>query len=92
MMHAPARKTRSFRRDVVAWPMPTVEGEIEWLEFFARAAGGGKVIGLGVNHENMTRDEVEETVRAYEGRYALPTADPLWHGCGKFVAPIRRML
>src|SRR5881396_4441142 len=92
MMHAPARKTRSFRRDVVAWPMPTVEGEIEWLEFFARAAGGGKVIGLGVNHENMTRDEVEETVRAYEGRYGLPTADPLWHGCGKFVAPIRRML
>ena len=92
MMHAPARKTRSFRRDVVAWPMPTVEGEIEWLEFFARAAGGGKVIGLGVNHENMTPDEVEETVRAYEGRYALPTADPLWHGCGKFVAPIRRML
>src|SRR5438094_8439112 len=92
MMHAPARKTRSFRRDVVAWPMPTVEGEIEWLEVFASAAGGGKVIGLGVNHENMTRDEVEETVRAYEGRYGHPTADPLWHGCGKFVAPIRRML
>lgn len=91
MMHAPSRKTRSFRRDVVAWPMPTVEDEIEWLEFFTRIAGNGKVIGIGINHENMTRDEVEETVRSYEARYKLPTADPLWHGCEKFVDRIRRM-
>src|SRR5882672_9534495 len=60
MMHAPARMTRSFRRDVVAWPMPTIEEEMEWLHFFASKAGGGKVIGLGINHENMTRDEVED--------------------------------
>jgi len=91
MMHAPARKTRSFRRDVVAWPMPTVEEEIEWLEFFARNAGNGKVVGIGINHENMTRDEVEATVRAYEAKYKLPTADPLWHGCAKFVDRIRRI-
>ena len=92
VMHAPARKTRSFRREVVAWPMPTIEEEIEWLQFFAGKAGGGRVIGLGINHENMTRDEVEETVRAYEHTYGLPAADPLWHGCAKFVDPIRRML
>lgn len=91
MIHAPARATRSFRRDVVAWPMPTVEEEMEWLQFFASKAGGGKVIGLGINHENMTRDEVEETMRTYETKYGLPTADPLWHGCGKFVDAIRRM-
>lgn len=89
MMHAPARKTRSFRRDVVAWPMPSVEEEIRWLEFFSR---GAKVIGLGVNHENMTREEVEATVREWESRYKLPTADPLWHGCAKFVERIRPML
>ena len=92
MMHAPARKTRSFRRDVVAWPMPTVEEEIEWLQFYTRTAGKGKVLALGINHENMTKDEVEETVRTYEARYGLPTADPLWHGCGKFVARIQGML
>jgi len=91
MMHAPARATRSFRRDVVAWPMPTVGDEIEWLEFFARIEGNGKVLGIGINHENMTRDEVEETVQLYEMKYRLPTADPLWHGCGKFVDRIRRM-
>src|SRR2546429_1143260 len=91
MMHAPARKTRSFRREVVSWPMPTVDEEIEWLQFFTRIAGKGQVLGLGINHENMTWDEVEETVRTYETKYRLPTADPLWHGCGKFVDRIQRM-
>ncbi len=91
MMHAPGRKTRSFRRDVVACPMPTVEEEIEWLQFYTRIAGNGKVLGIGINHENMTRDEVEGTVREYEARYGLPTADPLWHGCAKFVDRIQRM-
>lgn len=91
-MHAPARKTRSFRRDVVAWPMPKLEEEIEWLQFYTRIAGNGTVLGIGINHENMTRDEVEQTVRDYEVRYGLPTADPLWHGCAKFVERIQRMI
>jgi uncharacterized NAD-dependent epimerase/dehydratase family protein len=92
MMHAPARKTRNFRRDVVAWPMPAPEEEIEWLEFFSKIAGGGKVFAIGLNHENMTREQVEATVKEYETRYGLPTADPLWHGCGKFVDRIRAMV
>jgi len=91
MMHAPARTTRSFRRDVVAWPMPTVEEEIDWLRFYTRIAGNGNVFGIGINHENMTRDQVEDTVQKYESTYGLPTADPLWHGCGKFVERIQRM-
>lgn len=89
MMHAPARKTRNFRRDVVAWPMPTVDEEIEWLEFFSR---GSKVIALAINHENMTREQVEATVREWESKYGLPAADPLWHGCSKFVARIKSMI
>lgn len=89
MMHAPARKTRNFRRDVVAWPMPSPEEEIEWLQFFAKIAGGGKVFAIGLNHENMTREQVEATVKEYEATFELPTADPLWHGCGKFVDRIR---
>lgn len=89
MMHAPARKTRNFRRDVVAWPMPTVEEEIEWLEFFSR---GTKVIALAINHENMTREQVEATVREWESKYGVPAADPLWHGCSKFVDRIKSMV
>ena len=40
----------------------------------------------------MTREQVEQTVKAYEAKYGLPTADPLWHGCGKFVDRIRAMI
>jgi uncharacterized NAD-dependent epimerase/dehydratase family protein len=90
-MHAPARKTRSFRRDVVSWPMPNLDEEIEWLHFYTRIAGNGKVLGIGINHENMTRDDVDRTVREYEAQYGLPAADPLWHGCAKFVDRIQRM-
>lgn len=89
MMHAPARKTRNFRRDVVAWPMPSVEEEMRWLELFSR---GAKVFALGINHENMTREEVERTVDEWEATYERPAADPLWHGCGKFVDAVRGML
>ncbi len=89
LIHAPARKTRSFRRDVVAWPMPTLEEERQWLEFFSP---GSKVIALGINHENMTREEVEDTVQEWEANHGLPAADPLWHGCGKYVRVIRSML
>jgi uncharacterized NAD-dependent epimerase/dehydratase family protein len=49
------------------------------------------VFALGINHENMTREEVERTVGDWESSYGLPTADPLWHGCDKFVAAIRSM-
>lgn len=91
MMHAPARTTRNFRRDVVAWPMPTPEEEIRWLEFFAQIAGGSRVFAIGLNHENMTREQVEQTVTEYEATYGLPTADPLWHGCSKFVDRIQAM-
>jgi len=92
MVHAPARKTRNFRRDVVAWPMPRPEEEIQWLEFYTKIAGGGKVIAIGLNHENMTREQVEATVKEYEAKYGLPTADALWHGVGKFVDRIQAMV
>ena len=89
MMHAPARKVRDYLSDTVAWPMPKPEEEIEALEFAARIAGGGRVFAIGLNHERMTRSEVDATAAEYERRYGLPTADPLWHGCGKFVEAIR---
>ena len=85
LQHAPARTTRSFRRDVVAWPMPTVEDEIRLLELFSP----GKVIAITLNHEDMTRPQVDAAVREYETRYRLPTCDPLWHGVDKVVAAVR---
>ena len=88
LQHAPGRKTRNFRRDVVAWPMPTVEKEIAMLEMFSES----KVIALTLNHEDLLPDEVRRTESEYEARYGLPTCDPLLDGCEKLVNKIRTML
>ena len=88
LQHAPARKARNFRRDVVAWPMPTVEDEIRLLELFST----GKVIAIALNHEDTTREGIDAIVRDYEARYRLPVCDPLWHGVDKLVAAIRARL
>jgi len=88
LQHAPARKTRNFRRDVVAWPMPRLEDEIHMLELFSP----GKVVAIALNHEGMTREQVDVTAKEYESRYRLPTCDPLWHGVDKLVAAVRTQL
>jgi len=88
LQHAPGRKTRNFRREVVAWPMPTVEKEIEMLETFS----GSKVIAITINHENLTPEDVQRFVREYESKYGLPTCDPLLDGCDKLVNKIKAML
>ena len=88
LQHAPARKTRNFRRDVVAWPMPTVEREIQMLEMFSDS----RVIGITINHEGLTPEAVGKVEADYESRYGLPTCDPLLDGCGKLVNKIQSML
>src|SRR2546428_1808364 len=72
MMHAPARKTRSFRRDVVAWPMPSVDEEIEWLQFYTRRIGGGEVGWTGINHAKITRAEAACLPWRYEEKSCTP--------------------
>ena len=88
LQHAPARTTRNFRRDVVAWPMPEVEDEIRMLELFSL----GKVIAITLNHENLTRDQIDTIAKEYEAMYGLPACDPLWHGVDKLVAAVRARL
>lgn len=88
LQHAPGRATRTFRRDVVRWPMPDLADEIRMLEMLSP----GKVVALGLNHENLTREQVEATVREYEEGFGLPTCDPLWHGVDKLVAAVRDRL
>ena len=85
LQHAPARTTRNFRREVVAWPMPRIEDEIRMLELFSP----GKVIALALNHENLTREQIDATAKEYQAKFGLPTCDPLWHGVDKLVAAAR---
>jgi len=78
LQHPPKRKNHCDYPNI---PMPTLESEIELAEVFSRS----KVIAITLNHEDMTDEEIKETITEYEKRYQLPTTDVLKYGCEKLV-------
>ena len=53
--------------------MPTPATEINLLQVFADT----KVIGLTINHENMSESEVNEAISQYEVELGIPATDAL---------------
>jgi uncharacterized NAD-dependent epimerase/dehydratase family protein len=78
LQHPPARKSRC---DFPGLSMPTVASEIELIETISQA----KVMAITLSHEDMTEEEILETIVDYERRLQLPTSDVLSHGCQKLV-------
>lgn len=70
LQHAPKRPHRC---DFEKIPMPTPASEIHLLETFADT----KVIGLTINHENMTDNEISEAITLYEDELGIPATDAL---------------
>ena len=70
LQHAPARRMIS---DFPAFPMPTPASEINLIETFAET----KVIGLTINHEDMTDSEVSAAIALYEVELGIPATDAL---------------
>lgn len=54
-------------------PMPDLSAEISLIEAFSSA----KVIGLTINHEEMTDFEIDKTIAAYSFNFSLPVSDAL---------------
>ena len=70
LQHAPARKRLGDFGDFV---MPNVADEIRLIETFADT----EVIGLTINHENMSEAEVTAAIAMYEAELGLPATDAL---------------
>ncbi|MES9859887.1 MAG: DUF1611 domain-containing protein [Candidatus Thiodiazotropha sp. LLP2] len=70
LQHAPGRKNRCDFEDM---EMPTPAAEINLLQVFADT----KVIGLTINHENMSDSEVNEAISQYEVELGIPATDAL---------------
>lgn len=70
LQHAPARKKIS---DFPAFSMPTPASEINLIETFADT----NVIGLTINHEDMTDSEVTAAITMYELELGIPVTDAL---------------
>jgi uncharacterized NAD-dependent epimerase/dehydratase family protein len=70
VQHAPKRVMLG---DFPMVAMPTLASEIALIEAFADT----KVIGVTINHEHMSDDEIGATMVAYEAEFGLPATDPL---------------
>jgi len=78
LQHAPARKHRC---DFEQMEMPSPESEIRLIEGFANTT----VIGLTINHENMTDIEVGAAITDNEIDLGIPVTDALSRPSGRLV-------
>ena len=70
LQHAPGRVHRC---DYEQMPMPQPATEINLIQTFSDT----KVIGLTINHENMTEAEIDAAITQYERELGIPATDPL---------------
>ena len=70
LQHAPGR---THLGDFGRMVMPTPATEINLIQTFADT----RVIGLTINHENMTDDQVEAAILLYECELRIPVTDAL---------------
>lgn len=70
VQHAPGRTVLG---DFPMVAMPTVESEIALIEAFADT----RVIGVTVNHENLSADQLAASIDEIELETGLPATDPL---------------
>lgn len=70
LQHAPSR---GMLDDYPALPMPTAASEIALIESFAQT----RVIGVTINHENMTDEQITDIIDEYELDLGVPATDAL---------------
>ena len=70
LQHAPGR---DHRCDFEQMPIPTPQSEINLIETFADT----QVIGLTINHENMTDADVSAAITRYESELDILVTDAL---------------
>jgi uncharacterized NAD-dependent epimerase/dehydratase family protein len=81
VQHPPKRE---FLGDYPKIKMPTLESEINLLESFS----GKPVLGIALNHENMTTSEIDETITEYQDQFDLPVTDVLTYNCDCLIEKI----
>jgi len=88
LLHAPARKYRTYHPEL-KMPNSTIDRELELIKVYARS----DIVGIAINHTDMTRAEVEQKIKEYEKKYGVPACDALVDGMGKIAdAIIKRFI
>ena len=82
LQHAPRRRVRC---DFENMPIPTPASEIHLIETFADT----KIIGLTLNHERMSDQEVSSSITEYEQELGIPVTDALTRPTQRLVDMVR---
>ncbi|GDY28069.1 DUF1611 domain-containing protein [Agarivorans sp. Toyoura001] len=78
LQHAPKRM---YRIDFPSMLVPSIASEINLIETFANTS----VIGISLNHEGMSNEEMLLEISAYTKMYDMPVTDPLTQPTQKLV-------
>lgn len=70
LQHAPKRTMLSDYPEI---PMPAVKSEINLIETFSNT----KVIGITINHENMSEDEIDDAITQFQDELKIGVTDVL---------------
>lgn len=70
LQHAPGRGNLG---DFPKMAMPTLASEINLIQTFAAT----RVIGITINHENMSDAEIDAAITRYQHEFAIPATDAL---------------
>ncbi|SDL50370.1 Uncharacterized conserved protein, NAD-dependent epimerase/dehydratase family [Maridesulfovibrio ferrireducens] len=81
VQHPPKREKLGDYPDI---NMPDLKEEIKLIEVFAKAP----VIGITINHENMSDSELTQTIEDYENKFEIPTTDVLKFDCAPLIKKI----
>ncbi len=83
VQHAPKRTVLG---DFPMMQMPSLSSEITLIEAFADT----RVIGVTINHEHMSDQEVSAAIDEYELEFGLPATDPLTRPADRLVEMVLR--
>jgi len=85
LAHDPTRKGHMEYED---FPILPLEKSIELYEKLAEPISGGKVVGISIDGENMTLDEIERYRDKIEYELGLPAEDVLRFGAKDFFSRV----
>jgi len=81
VQHPPGRENLGDYPNI---KMPRIEDEIELIEVFSKSP----VIGIAINHENMSDSEIDETIKSYQNQFERPVTDVLKYGCDSLITQL----
>lgn len=84
VQYAPKRK---IRVDFPLLKVPSLESEIQLIEYIAKKP----VIGITINHEKMSKLEIDKAIKDCEKKFHIPTTDVLKYGSKKITDEILKI-